>query len=349
MRTLELASFFVGLSFAACSSSSSTPADAGSNDATTGGDGAAEAAVPDGGGVDAPAEAEADSGPGAPAVGMKKFFGGDTDRNGTASATAWKSFGRDIDGKTTDKTSVDVCKPAAGAGLDGQVDGDNGIDNAFGARIVPIIQTFVQGYSDEMNKALAGSTFNFLARTDATAAFYSGSTLLGPKFDGTDAWPVTFDSVAQSDVNQPKVRFPQAATNGQVWSSGDASGPAVITFPLFPGFGMPLKANKLQVTMTLAADGKTASGGIISGVLPTADLIAVFRQYAPLISSSFCSGSAMDSIAQQIQQASDILSDGTQDPNKDCDGISFGFGFDGVLVSLGKVAGALNPPANLCE
>jgi hypothetical protein len=337
------------LSVAACSSGTPTaPTDAGAGDATAA-DGAAPDVTTPEAGADAPAEAEVDAGPGAPATAMKKFFAGDTDRDGGTSPIAWKAFGRDIDGKVTTKASTDVCTPVAGAGRDTQVDGDNGIDNAFGSRLVPIIQTFASNYGDLMNQALATSTFNFLARTDATAAFYSGSSLLGPRFDGTDRWPVAYESVDQGDANQPKVRFPQAAMNGQRWSSGDTSASAVLEFPLFPGIGIPFKVNKLQITMTLSPDGKTASNGVISGVFPTADFVAAFRQYAPAISSSLCNGSALDSISQQIQQASDILSDGTQDPNKECDGISFGFGFDGVQVSLGKVAGPVSPPANLCE
>src|SRR4051812_27304309 len=61
---------------------------------------------------------------------LHKLFLGNTDRAGTASPDAWKKFGYDLDGKTT--TSIHdtaVCKPKDST----VVDGENGIDNAFGA------------------------------------------------------------------------------------------------------------------------------------------------------------------------------------------------------------------------
>jgi hypothetical protein len=58
---------------------------------------------------------------------------------------------------------------------------------------------------------------------------------------------------------------------------------------------------------------------------------------AGAISSSLCNGSAFESVAQQLRQAAESLVDGTQDPNRDCDGISFGIGFDARLTTLGPV------------
>ena len=43
----------------------------------------------------------------------------------------------------------------------------------------------------------------------------------------------------------------------------------------------------------------------------------------------------------QIRQASDIMADGTQDPNSVCNGISVGLGFNMLFAGLGDIA----PPA----
>jgi hypothetical protein len=43
---------------------------------------------------------------------------------------------------------------------------------------------------------------------------------------------------------------------------------------------------------------------------------------------------------RHIQQASDILTDGTQDPTKTCDGISIGLGFEMVDAARGGVGPA---------
>lgn len=47
---------------------------------------------------------------------------------------------------------------------------------------------------------------------------------------------------------------------------------------------------------------------------------------------SLCSGSAFDSIAQQISQAQDIQLDGTNAAGTPCTAISIGLGFDGVQI-----------------
>jgi hypothetical protein len=44
-----------------------------------------------------------------------------------------------------------------------------------------------------------------------------------------------------------------------------------------------------------------------------------------------------------VRRASDILSDGTQDPTKECDGISIGVQFEMKEVQLGPVG----PPADM--
>ena len=50
----------------------------------------------------------------------------------------------------------------------------------------------------------------------------------------------------------------------------------------------------------------------------------------------------------QIEQASDILTDGTQDPTQTCDGISIGLGFDALPDQLGTTAPPL-PQAVPCD
>ncbi len=61
------------------------------------------------------------------------------------------------------------------------------------------------------------------------------------------------------------------------------------------------------------------------------------------ISTSFCSGSTFATIQKAIQQASDIMDDGTNVAGTPCNGISIGVGFDGDEIGQPFVAG--NPPA----
>jgi hypothetical protein len=85
----------------------------------------------------------------------------------------------------------------------------------------------------------------------------------------------------------------------------------------------------------------TGSGGIVGGVMPTASFIAAFEAAAGCISTSLCSGSAIQSIAAQLQQASDIGADGTNGAGAACDGVSFGLRFTGSSA-LGTLPSGAN-------
>ena len=68
---------------------------------------------------------------------------------------------------------------------------------------------------------------------------------------------------------------------------------------------------------------------------------------APELLSTCCNQAVFTSLITQIRQASDIMSDGTQDPRKTCDGISIGIGFDATQAQRGAVGQAL-PTAQSC-
>jgi hypothetical protein len=54
-------------------------------------------------------------------------------------AGAWRPVGFNLDGKTTTATSTDVCGLVQGARPAAQEDGQDGIDNSFGANVCPIL------------------------------------------------------------------------------------------------------------------------------------------------------------------------------------------------------------------
>lgn len=61
-----------------------------------------------------------------------------------------------------------------------------------------------------------------------------------------------------------------------------------------------------------------------------------------------CSGPTKDSVLQQIRATSDIMNDGTQDPDATCDGISVGLGFEAEAVQLGPAVDRQPPPVDPC-
>jgi hypothetical protein len=76
----------------------------------------------------------------------------------------------------------------------------------------------------------------------------------------------------------------------------------------------------------------TAATGTVSGILHTQEFLGQLYAAASYVSTSLCAGSAWSSIAQQIEQAQDILHDGTNVAGQACDAISIGIGFDGVQI-----------------
>ena len=286
---------------------------------------------------------------------VKTLLLGDTDRNLTASTTAWKKFGFNIDGKVSTKDSTDVCTPAKGAGKDAQVDGDNGIDNAFGSRIVPIIQTFQHEITKTISDTIAKGSFTIMIDTvgltdDAkqTNTGLTGQLYAGAKFKGTpmfaigESWPVSPSLLADGKtlVGGSKVKFGDAFVVNGAWVNGAASD---VTLSL--GFGdVSLDLTVHQSTIVFEHAGSTAANGTIAGVLDTEQFIAGLRKVVSRFSTSFCTGDGFNSIAQQIRQASDILSNGTNAAGSDCNGISIGVGFTAAEIAPPKDVADLGAP-----
>ncbi len=282
---------------------------------------------------------------------IKTLFLGEADRSGgPASNTAWKSYGYNLDSLVTSKDSTDVCTLAAGAPKTNQIDGNNGIDNAFGEVILPIIQSAaslptpsstisaaidkgdftimlqITGLDDTATQTATGLTGQLFA-----AAAYDNGT---PTFDNSTDWPVSpfILNDGKTIASGSKVSFNSAYIANGTFVSGDlsAGGITVSVSLVFQGVALTLAVNHAVITFDHTAPN-VAGNGTIAGVINTQDLITGLKQVAGRISTSLC-GSAFDGIAQQITQASDIIHDGTNKSGTPCDGISIGLGFTGALV-----------------
>ena len=286
---------------------------------------------------------------------IKKLYLGDSDRNGVQNLNAWKDYGANLDGKTTDRNSTDVCTLIAGASRSTQVDGTNGIDNSFGENILPIWLTtagfmFSQQVNDAISMGTASSTIlrieGVTAQPDASPA--AGSIFIGapfgspPKWDGRDIWPVDSASVSGGDIKMPALAFANGAMANRVWTGAPPAAGANLPL-LFVGDEQVLISD-VKISMTIAADGRSSVLGTIAGVMPTEAYIAAMKKAAGRISTSLCQGSALDSLAQQIRQASDILRDGSNIAGVPCDAISIGIGFDATIVRLGEIVTPAAPP-----
>jgi hypothetical protein len=289
-----------------------------------------------------------------------ELYLGDSDRTFAASTTAWKKYGYNIDGKVSTKDSTDVCTPAKGAGKDAQVDGDNGVDNAFGSRIVPIIKTFANDISKTISDSIKKGSFTIMldvtglddtptqTATGLTGKLYAGAAYKNgtPTFTPNDDWPVRPELLSNpSDAKTSKVTFGDAFVVNGTWVNGTGSDVTIsLTFS-----GVALDITVHRATIVFDHHGAQADNGTIAGVINTQELIDGLRKVAGNISDSLCQGSAFDSIAQQIAQASDILTDGSNAAGKDCDAISIGIGFTAKEIKIPDQVGDPATGTNKCD
>ena len=308
-----------------------------------------------------PAQGSKGDGPGV-VLAFSKLFLGDTDRKGNPKSDAWQEFGYNIDGKISTATSTDHCKPHAGANPKSvKTDGKGGVDNSFGKTMVPIIVSLAADASAKVNEAIATGQRTTLVKIDTIgaksdylglpAALYTGRDLgHAPKFDGTDKWPVAPEQLANpNDINSSKQNFPASYLANNVWVSGAPGSFDLQLTIAVAATPLPLHIQRSVITMTLAADRKTATDGIIAGVIPVEVFIAEMKKVAGSIQKDLCNGNTFDSLAENLRQMADINVDGGQDPSKECDAISIGLGFEAKFVQLGAIAPAAPPPPDPCK
>ncbi|NUP09483.1 MAG: hypothetical protein HOW73_25805 [Polyangiaceae bacterium] len=370
---------FAMLTAAACGDDSSTGGGGSGGTPATGGSpngGAPEGAGPQGGdphggngGAPIGGEGGAGGGEGgAPPIeciepdgavlAVREWFVGDTSFAGAESPTAWRTFGRNIDGLTTTNDFSGHCAPNTGAAPNNAFpDGDDGIDNAFGRSIIPIVKTAFQGSpsqsaTDSIEAGEGTLLFDLVAlslpdQSPVVTRLYGGGSLPAPPaLDGTDCWPVTPASLTNpADITTAAVTFPESSVVANLFTSGDPVDVDVVLS--VGGYNLALTVHQAVVTMVLDDDHLGATQGMISGVLDTEEFIATIHDLLGAVDPSLCEGAASQGIENQIRQASDILADGTQAPNVTCSGISVGIGFTAESVSLGGVGLDL-PLADTC-
>ncbi|MEO7110420.1 MAG: hypothetical protein ABI183_08295 [Polyangiaceae bacterium] len=293
---------------------------------------------------------------------------GDANRTGTASNSAWKDYGYNIDGKISTPSSTDLCTIAAGGSKSTVYqDGTNGIDNSFGENILPIIVSVAgPDTASKINQSIASGSFTIqidvtgLSDDPAqTASGLSGFLNAGASFDDggapptfttADNWPVSTSLLANpSDPRSSNIKFPGAYVVGGTFVNGpfgSASNDITISISI-SGVSLALTVHKAILTF----DHKTATSatnGTIAGVIKTSELIDGLKTVAGRITTSLCGGTAFQDIATQITAASDILADGSNAAGQPCDGISIGLGFTADQIAPPTVAvapgsGGANP------
>ncbi len=284
---------------------------------------------------------------------VHQLFVGDSDRMFNESKNAWMAFGLNIDGKVTTAGSNDVCTLQPGAANSVQVDGNNGIDNSWGANIVPLLQSAMgmnlsQNYSSQINSGAFTFMLDLSGLTSdpmQTAATLPAQLFAGVKFPGmptwtvADDWPVRPDLLVDpTDITKgSKVQFTTGSIMAGTWSSGSP-----VDLPLalvINGAELDVVLHHAVLQLDHSAPTK-GTNGTVSGVLNTDEFVTTFQGSAGRFSPLLCAGIVLQSILDQLRQASDIMTDGTNAPGVMCDGISVGLGFNADQIGLPQTVGA---------
>lgn len=279
---------------------------------------------------------------------------------GEGNSGQWKKFGYNIDGLVSTAASKDLCMPNSDAAPGGPYpDGDEGIDNSFGKNLLPLILSLYPEWVDDANDGIDKGFFTSMLKIEClppkgdapvlTTKLFGGTPLgMAPKFDGTDVWPVAPELLSDSkDPDSSTIIFSNSSVTGTTFDGGkDAT--FILTVPLktaTASTSIKLTLYAAQLKMTLSDDRKSATSGMIGGVLNTEEFVAEVKKVGALL--ELCDQMLFANLITQVRQASDILTDGTQDPTKTCDGITMGLGFEMKEIKLGDV-GPVTPVGMSC-
>jgi hypothetical protein len=278
------------------------------------------------------------------------FFLGEADQFGDPpSATAWESFGYDLDGRVTTAISKDVCTLAAGAPAGNQIDGTGGVDNSFGSLFVPFLFGTLFGPpafpSQAATAALRDGDFTVQLQlnglpadghdtTGISLAVFTGGYLAGgaPAFDMTTSWPVVASSVSDgmTVASGAVVQFHQGYMTRGVFVSGDGPDQTLRVPMSFLGVPVILPVHHPVITFTVSlANPSVLLNGIIAGVVDIGDALASTNQFVKGISC----GVPLAGFDQQVGQMADILHDGTNMAGVPCDAMSIGIGFSARQIA----------------
>ena len=296
----------------------------------------------------------------------------------TLNDTSWKAIGYNLDGLVSTSSSTDVCTPYTKGTTAQQIDGNNGIDNAFGGIIAQKLGSIANLSQTVSEKIIAGSftieidTVGLDGTATQSATGLGGQLFAGSDYDGTTAPPLTGDYFSLKDnwpVNSAlltgttvasgsKIKFPSAYVTNGTWVSGS---------PIDLTLSLSLLGQTLNITIhhalmsfdyTVGAGGQgLASNGTIAGALDTTEFLTAIYQVVGGIGTPPGSDCTLVSVVvPTIKGAQDLIiePDGSVDNKAGtaCNAISIGIAFDADEIAAPSVvapktdAGAAAPPCS---
>jgi hypothetical protein len=265
---------------------------------------------------------------------------------------SWQNYGYNLDGKVTTAASTDVCTLVMGAMTNVQIDGPNGVDNSFGANIVPLLLGFDSQAQTTVNSSINQGKFTVMtnvtgfddsAGNTTSAQGLGGVILAGANVAdaGAPTWNTGFNWAVDPDLltcfpnctgvtnitQQAKVQFTGAYQAGGTFVSG---APTQIGLSLtLGGTSIQLNIHSALVTFQPSTPGHVTNG-IIAGAIESTDFVNTISNVVGYLDTALCTGDALATIENDIKQKSDIVVNGnsvSNGPGTTCNAISVGLGF----------------------
>jgi hypothetical protein len=327
----------------------------------------------------APLQAPLPDGPGA-TFAISKIRLGRIDDDGLASTDFWKNIGYNLDHQVTTKSEStgiilgeETCTRVEGAGFDKVFDGHDGRDNGFGSTVMAVLNSVNNTVEKISNDLIRQGQHTLLIDVQGLgeqptyqsihARIYEGRSFVDaggmpalPLFDGTDVWPVGFESVTSGDIESPLAM----TTDGYI-TDNEVGGTfvgrfgnsivlrlAVFDLPDQQGL-MEFRIHEPLVTLVLSADRSRVESGVLAGFLDTKELEVEAGRMVGILDPPSCNSQTSMGVQRVLREGSDILRGGLRDKTKTCDSISIGITFEAERAHLGTVTEPAGPLFDPCS
>ncbi|MFT3769037.1 MAG: hypothetical protein QM820_26655 [Minicystis sp.] len=236
-------------------------------------------------------------------------------------------------------------------------DAPDGVDNAA-AKLINLVATATGGgmFGSSYFSALANngswtlliqvSGYNGMANDpEVDVALFASPGRMGnlPKWDGTDAWPVSATSVMDGDVTKPLVVSAGAYVANNVLVAAIPSVAFTIS-GMNERITITMTAGVLTGTLQSQGNGWHIADGIIAARWHEPDIFTALSSYRNNSGKPFCTDAVISypTAKATICNSLDILKDGSGPKSLPCDSLSMGIGFKADPALLGV---ATLPPA----
>lgn len=288
------------------------------------------------------------------------------------SGDRWRRFGLDLDG--VDTASVADAADCVGPSGRPPLDGERGIDNAFGQYVLPTVVSLVSCLEDNiaLNQGRGRGTVLIRlrgwngtandAKVDVSSFFAVDGTSLDdvselewsgpggsnlvlpdssddapePAWDGQDHFFVDPSTLIRGNLDRPVIRKSDAyITNGRIVLPLDTD--ATFVFLTGPGsFSITLEG---YLVADLSEDGQSLEKGLIAGRFPAGKLLSTLEPIG------ICSETLQESVGGLLTDHLDLRGDqNAGSPDDECAAIGVAFTFQGVRARVADLPAPVDLP-----